>query len=93
MSNRCKDCCHFSSYFVIGEKQCVRCDLTNTILVDKAAENCGLYNVNLDGQPICFNCKHFGGGCDWGLACRKHYHALPKALDHMCADGEFLAMH
>ena len=44
---------------------------------------------DMSEEDICFNCKHFIGGGDWGLACAKHYHRLPRALDKMCEDGEF----
>ena len=89
MSKKCQDCKYLSKYYEFNDKQYIQCYLTNTILTDNAEEMCDCHDINLDGIDICFNCRYFGGGGDWGLACRKHYHALPKATDRMCKDGEF----
>ena len=90
MDRRCENCSHFRNNFTIGSRtDCVQCELTNRIMVSKSAETCNLYNRDLSEEDICFNCRHFLGGGDWGLACAKHYHSLPKALDKMCGDAEW----
>ena len=88
-SRKCEECLHFICNTMISGIQCVRCELTNTIMVSKSAETCKLYNRDISDQLVCFNCKHFLGGSDWGLACSKHYHMLPHALDDMCEDAEW----
>ena len=90
MDKKCENCSHFlSNDFMIGGIQCVQCELTNTIMVSKSAETCKFYNRDISDLLVCFNCKYFGGGADWGLACSKHYHMLPQALDDMCEDAEW----
>lgn len=90
MNRRCEDCSHFICFFRIGQISAyVYCELTNQVLMNQKAETCDLYNKDVSEETICFNCKHFLGGSDWGLACSKHYHSLPRALDEMCEDGEF----
>ena len=89
MSKKCEDCKYFSQYWTFRNKKYVQCKLTNAVLTDQDMEKCDYSKVNLDGMDICLNCKHYMGGGDWGLACSKHYHALPKATDRMCKDGEF----
>lgn len=88
MSKRCEDCSHFQYDYTMWEHQCIKCELTNTILKAESAETCKLYNKDLSEYDICVNCKYFGGGGDWGLACAKHYHRLPHALDDACDDME-----
>lgn len=85
----CENCIHFSEHFNIGKQECVACELTSRVLKSKNAETCKLYNVDISEETVCFNCKYFLGGGDWGLACSKDYYSLPKALDQMCEDGEF----
>ena len=45
-------------------------------------------NKDLSNEPICYNCKHYLGGGDWGLSCAKHYHVLTEALHEICEDFE-----
>ena len=82
------DCIHFKENIKMGKGERTICELTNTILKSDCYLSCDLYNVDLSKEKICFNCVHFRGGGDWGLACSKHYHKLPEALDNMCEDGE-----
>ena len=89
MDKLCENCSHFKENVVFCNRNCVVCELTNTIMVNESAQSCNLYNKDMSEEDICFNCKHFIGGGDWGLACAKHYHRLPRALDKMCEDGEF----
>ena len=90
VKRKCEECSHFVHFFNIGNwTECVQCELTNRVIMNYGAETCDLYNKDISEEDICFNCKHFLGGGDWGLACSKHYHSLPHALDKMCKDGEF----
>ena len=85
MSN---DCMHFRESIKIGDKVCTICELTNTILKEKCYLECELYNLDLSDREICFNCKHFLGGNDWGLSCAREYHRLTEALSPMCEEAE-----
>jgi hypothetical protein len=40
----------------------------------------------LSGYDICYNCKYYGGGGDWGLFCshKGMYHHLGKFSDDPC---------
>ena len=66
----------------------VQCELTNKIFTkdDVRKNGCKYHNVDLSQEKICFNCKCFLGGSDWGLACAKHYHRLPNALSKACEE-------
>lgn len=89
MSRLCEDCFHHRKTIILYGKDCATCELTNAIMVNETAQSCGLYNKDISNERICFNCKHFIGGADWGLACAKHYHSLPRALTEMCDDAEW----
>lgn len=61
------------------------CEITNgsrkhcTITSDKEVEN----------MNICYNCKHWIGGGDWGLSCRKDYYiASTNGFDEACEKFE-----
>lgn len=88
MEQLCENCIHYRETINFYGKDCITCELTNTIMVNESAKSCGFYNKDISNERICFNCKHFAGGSDWGLACAKHYHSLPRALTEMCEDGE-----
>ena len=81
--NRCNDCCYFK-----GETECAiykeayMCELTRTIMPNTYA--CPLYNKDISEEKICYNCKHFLGGGDWGLSCGADYYTLTHALDEGC---------
>lgn len=90
MDRLCENCSHFVQFLNIGNwTECIQCELTNQVIMNQGAGSCNLYNKDLSEEDICFNCKYFLGGGDWGLACAKHYHSLPVALDRMCEDGEW----
>lgn len=88
MEQLCENCSHYRETMKFYGMDCVICELTNVIMANESAQSCGFYNKDMSSEWICFNCKHFIGGSDWGLACAKHYHSLPKALSEMCEDGE-----
>lgn len=89
MEQLCENCSHYKGTFEFYGTNSITCELTNTIMVNESARNCGFYNKDMSNERICFNCKHFAGGSDWGLACAKHYYKLPRALTKMCKDGEW----
>lgn len=84
----CESCCHKTGTTNFCGITTVRCALTNAIINenDVKIQGCPNYNKDLSNARICLNCKSFLGGGDWGLACNKHYHKLPKALSVACED-------
>ena len=37
--------------------------------------SCGIENdEDIQDMSICYNCKHWYGGGDWGLSCAKNYY-------------------
>lgn len=47
-------------------------------------EECEWRDFDMKAHRVCGNCEHFLGGGDWGLACKKHYHALPNRVSKAC---------
>lgn len=86
MEQTCDSCHHFLGTEEVFGRTAYRCRLTRTLLTGKP---CELYNKDISRYKLCINCKHFLGGGDWGLACGKHYHRLPEALDKACDDMEW----
>ena len=84
MDKTCDTCCHFLFTEKLFGRKVYRCQRTRAFLDGKP---CELYNKNLDKYDICLNCKHFPGGSEWELVCRKYY-MFPKALGKACEDME-----
>lgn len=86
---KCKDCRYSSDdvYEIAGEK-CCTCSLTRRVMyVYKESEvECSCYNRDLSEYDICYNCKYYIGGGDWGLFCshKDKYHHLGKFSDEPC---------
>lgn len=58
----CKKC----KYSVYGS--CIITNMCNT-------KSCTLLSDDdVENLHICYNCKHWLGGGDWGLSCRKNYY-------------------
>ena len=62
------------------------CSLTSVLM--KPNGSCEYCNKDLSQENICYNCKHYGGGHDWGLFCSKHYNHLGMFNDEPCDDFE-----
>ena len=63
------------------------CILTNKVIFKPDEDNnCGYYNLDLSQYDICYNCRYYGGGGDWGLFCSHNnmYHHLGKFNDTPC---------
>lgn len=77
---KCKDC----KYYEKGTYGC--CTLT-CVVVNANEENvCPYYNKDLSSYDICYNCKYYIGGGDWGLFCshKDKYHHLGHFSDNPC---------
>lgn len=81
----CRDCRYYQGDVKIMGRIGFQCALTRSIIFN---ELCNLINKDLSNVPICYNCKHYLGGGDWGLSCAKHYHVLTEALHEICDDFE-----
>ena len=81
----CKECKYYQGKIEILTKTFHKCALIPIVV---NGEKCPLYNVDLSNIKICYNCKHYLGGYDWGLSCAKHYHRLTEALKDACNDFE-----
>ena len=84
----CKNCCYRG-----GMTKCMChdvhvCILTHILLFQNVAEDCEYYNRDFSKEDVCYNCKHFLGGSDWGLACDAHYHKLPEPGSKICNEYE-----
>ena len=93
---KCKDCKYAqgSGYEIAGIK-CCTCSLTRRVMNENAESECNCYNRDLSEYDICYNCKYYIGGGDWGLFCshKDMYHHLGKFSDEPCEryekkDGE-----
>lgn len=88
---KCEDCRHSeSSAFTHNGFNYVVCTLTRRAMNPKADVTCGCFNRDLSGYNICYNCKYYIGGGDWGLFCshKDMYHHLGKFSDESCEKFE-----
>lgn len=62
------------------------CELTRTCMEPDVEHDCGCFNADLSEYDICYNCKYYRGGGDWGLFCSHEnmYHHLGKFNDEPC---------
>ena len=87
----CAKCCHMTSLQEerIGSQKhmITRCQIYRNYLLSYEkvkTQGCEHFNKDYSHERICMNCTRFLGGGDWGLACSKHYHALPTPLTEAC---------
>ena len=80
--SKCKDCQYFQTY----KDSIGTCTLTRYVVKDDKDHDCNCYNRDLSGYDICYNCKYYIGGGDWGLFCSHNdmYHHLGKFSDEPC---------
>lgn len=62
------------------------CELTRAVVNPEKEHECPYHNKDLSGYDICYNCRYYGGGGDWGLFCShpEQYHHLGKFDDEPC---------
>lgn len=85
--SKCKDCKYAQdSSYEIARIECRTCSLTRRVMNANAESECNCYNRDLSGYDICYNCKYYIGGGDWGLFCSHSdmYHHLGKFSDEPC---------
>lgn len=84
---KCKDCLNYDGEY----KDYSTCKLRNVLLrkdVSGVEQKCAYFNADMTQAPVCYSCKYFLGGADWGLACKKNYYKLCHALDPKCEEYE-----
>jgi hypothetical protein len=66
------------------------CTLTRNVTDADKEHDCKCYNRDLSEYDICYNCKYYRGGGDWGLFCshKDMYHHLGKFSDDPCEKYE-----
>lgn len=84
---KCGDC-----QYIQKSEHMSCCTLSNR-RVDAESEHrmlCGCFNRDLTEYDICYNCRYYGGGGDWGLFCshKDMYHHLGKFNDDPCEHYE-----
>ena len=75
---KCKNCKYYNRY----KKMCYVTHLYNTISCNATSYE------QIEKANICYNCKYWLGGGDWGLSCEKDYwNCSANGFDEIC--GEF----
>ena len=84
--SKCKDCKYAKDSNKISNLEYCTCSLTRWVMKANAESNCNCFNKDLSKYDICYNCKYYGGGGDWGLFCshKDMYHHLGKFSDEPC---------
>lgn len=83
MNKSCASCFYMKQYKGFGKPFNV-CELSNRVLGRDIGSTCEYYNKNLSSEKMCYSCKHFLGGTDWGLSCAKQYLKIVHGLDDAC---------
>ncbi len=81
-SIKCKSCKYYAGEFAFGRRSVAHCCKLYKELLDGGG--CELYNKDISSMKICFTCKHYLGGGDWGLSCAADYYTLTGALNKAC---------
>jgi len=84
---KCKDCLNYNGEY----NNYFTCKLSNVLLrndITDVEKRCAYFNKDMTKEQVCYSCKYFLGGGDWGLACEKHYYNLCHATDSKCEDYE-----
>ena len=87
--SRCRDCKHSNTSPIELKNKYVDvtvCTLNSQIVSPDNEHDCGCYNRDLSEYDICYNCKYYRGGGDWGLFCSHDdmYHHLGRFDDEPC---------
>lgn len=86
---KCKDCkyCEISNFKFQGKSYSNACCLLSHYAIKpNVKHNCKCFNIDLSEYDICYNCKYYSGGGDWGLFCshKDMYHHLGTFNDKPC---------
>lgn len=87
----CKNCKYYCNDTRIGLKDGAiymmgRCVITN--VCNTKSCNAESYE-HIENANICYNCKYWHGGGDWGLSCEKdYYNCSANGFDEACEQFE-----
>lgn len=76
----CKDCKHYNKY----KRMYYITHICNT-------QSCTYlsYDKDVEEMNICYNCKYWIGGGDWGLSCEKdYYNCSTNGFNRICEQFE-----
>lgn len=86
---KCRDCkyCQISN-FKFKDKSYTNacCSLSHYVVKPDISHKCEYFNKDLSEYNICYNCRYYIGGGDWGLFCshKGMYHHLGNFNDEPC---------
>lgn len=86
---KCKDCKYYKiDSLFIGDKEYINriCDITHLC----NTKSCPLANdAEVEDMKICYNCRYWIGGGDWGLSCQKdYYNCSTNGFNEACEQFE-----
>ena len=85
--SKCKDCKYaVDGIYKIYDIDCCTCSLTRMVMNANAESNCNCFNRDLSKFDMCYNCKYYIGGGDWGMFCshKDMYQHLGEFSDAPC---------
>ena len=80
----CSDCMYAYPANSSGNGVINVCRRTRRVLCKNLAPHCEYYNNSVCDSDVCYKCKHYLGGNDWGLSCAKQYNVIVHSLDDAC---------
>jgi hypothetical protein len=89
--SRCRECQYSQiDHRQINDKtvEIACCSITRQMVKPDIDADCKCFNLDLSNYDICYNCKYYVGGGDWGLFCshKDKYHHLGKFTDEPCSE-------
>lgn len=84
--------CHYckpTTMWLKNNEKCMvgMCSITHS--VGKKSCDYIASDAEVEDMNICYNCKHWIGGGDWGLSCRKNYYiASTDGFNEVCEQFE-----
>ena len=86
----CKDCRYYKVSDVIqGDKSFTMnsCEIAHVLNTKSCTYIAS--DVEVEDMDICYNCKYWLGGGDWGLSCQKNYlNCSANGFDEACEQFE-----
>lgn len=82
----CENCKYYKvDNFVFDGKEYTNCMCDITHVVNPQACTYFTDNEKVKDMNICYNCKYWYGGGDWGLSCEKNYYnCSTNGFDEVC---------
>ena len=87
-TRNCVNCQHHTSAAMYYGKPCYACKLTNAVIPNGNCGDCAYFQKDISKLNICYNCKHWIGGGDFDLSCKKDSYRIRSGIDDACKDFE-----